>query len=126
MHEYSFAQNILEVALKSAEKNNAEKIKKIKIEIGEFTFLNPEQLKFVLETISKDTIAENSKIEIEIKKGKIKCHSCGYIGNVKPEVEIHNPYIVGVGIFSCPKCKNNNTEIIEGRECNIKSIEIEK
>ncbi len=125
MHEYVFAEGILDTAVAFAEKNYAKKILKIIIEVGELTFLNTEQLRFALEIISKNTIAEGCEIIIEKKTGKIRCNSCGYEGSIDVREEVHH-LGMPLQVFSCPKCKSNNTEIIEGKECNIKSIEIEK
>ncbi|WP_456328008.1 hydrogenase maturation nickel metallochaperone HypA [Archaeoglobus sp.] len=81
----SFAQAILDTVMKVAEQKNAKKINAVHVAVGNLLMLNPEQLKFCFDVITKGTIAENAKLEVEVVKAKIKCTSCGkefeeYIG----------------------------------------------
>ena len=77
MHELSFAQAILDTVLKIAEEKNAKRVITIHIRLGELLLLNPEQLKFCFDVVSRGTIAEGAKLEIEFIKPKIRCTSCG-------------------------------------------------
>lgn len=77
MHEMSYAEAILENVLKIAEKNGAREVKKVHLVIGELLLINPEQLRFCLSAISKDTPMENAEIEIEFSKASIRCIKCG-------------------------------------------------
>ena len=77
MHELSFAQAILDTVMTVAEKHKAKKVKSVHVVIGDLLMLNPEQLKFCFDVVTKGTIAENAKLEIEIVKPKIKCTLCG-------------------------------------------------
>ena len=77
MHELSFAQAILDTVLKIAEENNAKKVLAIHVKLGELLLINPEQLEFCFDVVSKGTIAEGAKLKIEFVKPKIVCTSCG-------------------------------------------------
>ncbi len=68
---------LLESVLKVAEKHNAKRVNLVHVVIGELLMLNPEQLKFCFDVITKGTIAEGAKLEIEVAKPKIKCPLCG-------------------------------------------------
>jgi len=52
MHELSMAQAIVDTIMEAAEKNNAEEILEVTIEIGMLTMLNSEQLKFLLDVLT--------------------------------------------------------------------------
>ena len=78
MHELSMAQGILNAVLETAEQNSATEVTEIVIEIGKLAMLNPEQVKFMLDVLSKDTIAENAKIVIENLEVEIECEKCGF------------------------------------------------
>jgi hydrogenase nickel incorporation protein HypA/HybF len=122
MHEFSTAQQILEAALATAKEHAATKIIGINLEIGSLTFLNPQQLRFSLKILSKDTIAEKAVVRIKTTPATVECRDCGYTGLAKysgPELHL-NPLL----ILQCPRCQSMNTEIVEGRSCNIKSIRI--
>jgi len=121
MHEFSMAQQIFNIVMKVAKENGVEKILEINLEVGQLTFLNPDQLKFALKVLSEDTIAKDAQIKIEIIQPEIRCNNCQYTGKISyngPEYHAIYP----VAFLKCPKCGNSDVEIIRGRECNIKNI----
>lgn len=125
MHEFATAQNIVRVTSRAALMNKARKISEIRLELGEFTFVNPDQLKFVFEIAAKDSPAEGAELIITKTPGKIKCTKCGYEGGLKYlGPEIHSP-VAAQFVLDCPKCDSKDTEIVGGRELRIKDIKIE-
>jgi hydrogenase nickel incorporation protein HypA/HybF len=121
MHELSMAEAIVNTVLDVAEKNNAEEIMEVTLEIGQLTMLNPEQLKFLLDVLSEDTLLENSEIIIEDIPVEIKCRNCEFTGLANTDDSDH--YLT---IVLCPQCEKKDLEILKGRECNVKTIKIEK
>ena len=121
MHELSMAQAIVDTVMDAAEKNNAQDVLEVTIEIGHLTMLNSEQLKFLLDVIIEGTLLENSEILIEEIPVEIKCQSCDFKGEANTEGSDH--YLT---IVVCPECGGRNLEITKGRECNVKNIRIEK
>ena len=75
MHDLHVANKIVKLALEYGQKNNLKKIIKIVIELGTVVEhgeeINPDNLKFNINLLTKNTIAENADIEI----GKIKGES---------------------------------------------------
>ncbi|MBM4240227.1 MAG: hydrogenase maturation nickel metallochaperone HypA [Euryarchaeota archaeon] len=121
MHELSMADAIVKTILDIAEKNDAEEIIEVTIELGKLTLLNPEQLKFMLEVISEDTLLDGAEFKMEIIPVEIECGSCNYTGSIdSDELDHFTP------ILSCPQCGERDLKVISGRECNIKQIKIEK
>ena len=116
MHELSIAQKIIENAIKSAQEHNTKKVEKITLNIGKLLMLNPEQLKFGLELLSKDTICEGMEIEIKFIPAKIKCKN-NHITSISPDVE----FLDIAKHLKCSKC-SEEVEIIEGRGLIIKKI----
>lgn len=118
MHEFSVMTQIVESILEEANKRDAKKVEQVDLEIGEFTMLGDEQMKFAYEVLSKDSILQGSVLQVTHRKGKIKCGSCGYEGDMSvPEDSPHR----SVPILECPKC-HSPAKIIEGRECFIRNI----
>lgn len=116
-------QMILEAVLNAAKVHEAEKIIEINLEIGELTFLNPEQLKFAFSVLSKDTIAENAKLNIKQVQPAVKCKNCGYEGPNKYDGP--TPHLLGVPLYlKCANCGSAEVGITAGRECNIKDLKI--
>lgn len=74
MHDLHAANQILNQALEYGRKNNLKKITKIKIELGEIEehnkILSAENLKFNLNLLSQNTLAQNAEIEIQKIKGE--------------------------------------------------------
>jgi len=122
MHEYSISSSIMKTIIRSAENNNASKVISVNLEIGELTLLNSEQVEFWLRELFKGTIAQDAKIKIKTIRSRIKCLDCDYGGEMKSEDDllyhIHSPS------FSCPECNSQNIEIVMGRECLIRNIEV--
>ncbi len=124
MHEFSAAMAILDTVLQVAKENNAKRIIKVVVELGELTYLNPEQVKFGFEILSKDTLADGAEIIFEIIPGKIKCYNCGYIGEINRDELIDHSFI-SVQMLKCPKCGSSETDIIGGNDSIVRNIEIE-
>lgn len=121
MHELSMADAIIKTTLEAAEKNQAEKIIEVTIEIGKLTMLNPEQLRFLLDVLVEDTLLQGSEIIIEEIPVEIECKSCDYKGSTDMDDSDH--YLL---IVKCPECGERDLVITAGRECNVKNIRIEK
>ena len=121
MHELSMAQGILNAVLETAEANDAIKVTDMVIEIGKLAMLNPEQLKFMLGVLCKDTIAENAEIVIEDIDVEIKCYNCDFEGIADIDDSDHYaPMIL------CPKCESHRVEVLNGRDVTVNNISIER
>jgi len=108
MHEYSIACSIVNTVRDVARQNNAKKVLKVNVEIGELTFVNPEQLKFSFDAITNDTELDGAKLEVDSLPAKLSC-SCGYSGNAGS---------------TCPKC-GTPPKVLHGREIYVRNVEIE-
>ncbi len=126
MHEYSTAVGIVETICDVARKNNAKRIIKVELVVGQFTMLNGEQLTFAFEIASQGTLAEGAEVIISEQKGQIECKDCKYKGDIKKKDEEVDHLVVDLtNIFECPKCKSNNTDISGGRDIYVNNIEVE-
>jgi len=117
MHEYSVMSQIVDSILSEANKRKAKRVEEVELQIGEYTMLGEEQLKFAYEVLSKDTLLQGSKLKVGHIKGKIRC-ACGYEGEIAPDPD--SPHKV-IPILECPKCQGP-AQIVEGRECVIRNI----
>ncbi|NMC59284.1 MAG: hydrogenase maturation nickel metallochaperone HypA [Candidatus Methanofastidiosa archaeon] len=119
MHELSLADGILKTVLQAAQKEGANKIKSIKIEMGEILLVNSEQLTFCFDIISRDTIAEGAELDITFLKPRVVCNKCG------KEFDIVSDDDLPILSMIC-ECGSNDLTILSGREFNIKSMKIEE
>ena len=121
MHEGSITTRIVESVLQEAKRRNAKKVSEVQLVIGELTFLNPEQVRFWYEILTKDTIMADSKLVIEESRGIVKCPECGYEGDFK---YIDDPALhVSTPTLNCPKC-GGTVEIAGGKDCSIRNIKM--
>jgi len=128
MHEFAAAEEILNVALRVAKEKGAKKILEINVEAGELTFLSQENLSVAFETLAEKTIAENAKLKVEVKPCRIRCHTCGYEGDVHyTGPERHDDYrLAKLVALTCPKCGGNGTEVVGGTEYFVRNIKIQQ
>lgn len=124
MHEYSTAKDILETVLAVASKNKAKRITEVNLEIGILTMLNPEQLEFSFHVLSEDTIAKDAKLNIVNSPMNLNCRGCGYKGEISSDRIQDSPNVIE--LLKCSRCGSADTEVDEGRSCNIKNIRVDK
>jgi hydrogenase nickel incorporation protein HypA/HybF len=107
----SIAQSLLDIVLDEAGRHGVEKVKVIRLQVGDLAAIVPESLSFCFEMLSEGTVAAGSEIEIERIPVVARCPEC----DVRFEVEQN--------IFLCPKCSGPTLELVSGRELSILNIE---
>lgn len=113
MHEMGLVQNIFDIVLKTAEQNGIAKVLRINIRAGQMRAIVPEQLQFCFEILSKESpIVEGAKLVIETLPVKGKCKSCMH----EFSVEEYR--------FVCPKCENEDIDVLQGMELMVSNIEV--
>ena len=96
----------------------------VNVEVGEFTFLVPEQLIFNFEIASKKSILEGAELRIKTVKGQLLCNDCNFEGESRVDPSVPNQIAV-FAPMKCPKCGGSSTKIIGGKDFVITSIEAE-
>ena len=136
LHELSVATSIFEAVLEVASKHSAKKVLEVNIDVGELTLLNPDQLALAFEVLSKGTVVEGAKININVIKARARCNKCGEEWNLN--LSYMTPTMSHVMAMTCPacdlkaffrgvcpKCGESDFDFISGSELVIKSIRIE-
>lgn len=124
VHELSAATSILRTILPAAEEKGATEIKSVKLEIGELTLLNPDQLRFCFQIAAKDTIAQGADLVIENRPAVVACQNCGKRfswHNVDDDPALH----LIPPMIECD-CGSASIKILSGREMKVVSIKIER
>jgi hydrogenase nickel incorporation protein HypA/HybF len=117
MHEFSVMSDIVKGIIDEASKRNALKVESVTVEIGEFTMLGKEQLRFAFDVLSKDTLLENAELDLRTVPGRIDC-ACGFEGEASPASDAPHKT---VPILECPKC-GGAARVVGGRDCVIRDI----
>jgi len=113
MHEFAIAQSLLEIIEQEALPYGGAKVTRVKLLIGKLSGVIPDALRFAFKAISMGGIAEGASLEIEEVPMRTKCNRCGKISILE------DPFMI------CPLCEGTDVELIEGRELEIRSMEIE-
>lgn len=123
MHELSAATAIVRTVTQAAEGQGIKGIKSIRLEIGDLTLLNPEQLRFCFEIASRDTIAEGAILHIERKPARLECRNCGAAFDWTPR---DDPAYHLVGPKLRCECGASDILVVSGREMLVVSMTAEK
>ena len=120
MHELSIAATVMEEVLGFAVGRGVSKVIRVRLAIGELTCVQPEQLKFCYESVTRETPLAGSELEIEAVPARVTCSRCGYEG--PPKYWMDSLADTPVPTLQCPGC-GASAEAAQGHECAIKMVQ---
>jgi hydrogenase nickel incorporation protein HypA/HybF len=123
MHEAALAESIVKTILDVASRNEAREVLRVEMEVGEICLVNIEQLTFLMGMFARETIAKDMEFLVKKVETKIRCKECSYFGGIEYK-EIDPEWHYRMPIFGCVRCKSNMTEIVQGKELTIRSIDV--
>lgn len=112
MHEMSVALSMMELVSENARVNNAKKISRINVVVGNRSGVVADSLRFYFDALKEDTIAGSAELSIEETTATARCAACDRV------VEL------GQYDFTCPVC-GGAVAANGGDELSVRSIEIE-
>ena len=113
MHELSIACSIVEAVEENLPSPNAQ-VLKVFLKVGKMSGVVKDALLFSFEIAAQDTKVQGATLEIEELPVIVHCSKCAR------NSELGNP-----PIFRCENCGESTANIIQGKEMEIVSIEIE-
>ncbi len=113
MHELSIIASLFEIMLEKAEEKKANKIVLVKLKVGKLSGVVPEFLHTAFDMYKKDTIANESELEIEEVPLKIECKTCGKKMTKEDFV------------FICTHCGSKELKTLSGTELFLEKMELE-
>ena len=113
MHEMALTDKVLKIILTEAEAHQAQRIKKIRITVGDLSGIVNDSVKMYFELVAKGTIAEGAVLEFTRQKAILFCEQCQAEFTKEP------------WDFLCPRCNSLGKLTDIGRECLVQSIEVE-
>ena len=113
MHEFSLAIEVIDLAQREAEKNMANIIREITIEVGDLSGVEADAFETALGLLVKDSILEDAYINIIRTPGKGRCNACDQ------EFEMNNRLDI------CPGCHCFPSEISGGQEFRVISLGVD-
>jgi hydrogenase nickel incorporation protein HypA/HybF len=113
MHELGIAEQMLQVALDYAAKNNAKRITAFNVEMNAAMDESADSLRFHFENLSRGTIAEDARVEISRVPVKAKCLECGNEFDWEAQDQV------------CPRCAGARVRAVLRDEFRLASIDVE-
>ncbi|NMG31813.1 hydrogenase maturation nickel metallochaperone HypA [Aromatoleum evansii] len=113
MHEMSLAESVRGIVEDAAGAQGAQRVKTVVLEIGELSSVEVEALRFCLDVVLRDSLADGAAIEIEAVPGVGWCLACD---RSVPLAQRYDP---------CPECGGYQLRPTGGTEMRVKEIEVE-
>jgi hydrogenase nickel incorporation protein HypA/HybF len=114
LHEMSIVVSFVKMAEEYAVKNNAAKVLRVVLQLGEISGIEERYLHEFYPDVVEGTILEGSELVIETIEASVFCTNCA---------TTYNP---SKSDFKCPKCGSERCDVIDGRGLFIKEIGIEE
>lgn len=112
MHELSLLENVREILEDHAISQNFSKVTRVTLEVGKFSNVEPDALRFGFDVVMKDSLAENAELIISELRGLGLCQQCGL------QVEMDTSY------DPCNYCGSPAVKIVQGAEMKIKDLSV--
>lgn len=113
MHEMSLAESVRGIVEDAATAQGATRVRTIVLEIGELSSVEVEALRFCLDVVLRDSLADGAAIEIEAVAGVGWCLACD---RSVPLAQRYDP---------CPHCGGYQLRPTGGTEMRVKEIEVD-
>ena len=118
MHELSIVTSIVETVTETLaalpDSSRGSLVLEVRLRVGALASVIPESLEFCWGIASEGTPLEDSKLVVNVLPVVIHCVPCGQDAELE-----------GVQSFRCPRCGEPCSDMRQGRELEIDSIEIE-
>jgi hydrogenase nickel incorporation protein HypA/HybF len=115
MHELSIAMSIIEMAEEEAEKRGPVQVTAIHLKLGALSGVVKEALLSAYEMACDDTPLKNARLIIEEIPVVVFCPKC----------QAQRP-LSSVQFFCCAECGTPTAEVVQGKELEVVSLEIEE
>ncbi len=115
MHELSIVTSIVESVTETLAGYPGARVLEVRLRVGALASVVPESLEFCYGIASEGTPLEGSRLVVNVLPVVVHCAACGW-----------DVTLDGVQSFRCPRCGELCSDIRQGRELEIDSIEIDE
>jgi len=115
MHEISIVTSIVDTVTESVAAYPGAQVKEVRLRVGALASVVEDSLQFCWELTTEGTPLAGSKLVVNTLPVVMHCEACAQ------EVEL-----AGVQSFRCPRCGEPCSDLRQGRELEIDSIEIDE
>jgi hydrogenase nickel incorporation protein HypA/HybF len=114
MHEITLCHHALEIMQQRAQQQRAQRITAVWFEVGAFSCVEVEALRFCFDMVCRSTLAEGCELHITEQQAQCWCHDC------QQEVQLLVPQVL-----VCPLCSGHHLRVQADDGLQIKRLEIE-
>jgi hydrogenase nickel incorporation protein HypA/HybF len=115
MHELSIISSVVESVVESLEKYPGAQVIEVRLKVGALASVIEDSLQFCYGIATEGTPLEGSKLVVAVVPVTVHCAACGKDGALE-----------SLQSFRCPHCGEPASDVRQGRELEIDSIEIEE
>ena len=112
MHELSICLSMIDEIELQREKYGDAIVEVVYMRLGVLSGVDPQALRFAYEIAREGTSLASSRLEIETVPLLVFCPSCGQTHTPDPQDVL------------CPRCVTPEQEILEGRELEVRALEL--
>jgi len=110
MHELSLAESVLQIIEESARTQNFRHVRRVVLEIGQLSAVEPDAMRFCFDSVMRGTLAEGADLHIVETPGLGLCLACG------ATVAMQERY----GL--CSSCGSPRLQITAGDQMRVKDL----
>lgn len=110
MHEESLVRRLLRDLDALAVRHAATRATLVRLQVGEFSGVDPELIRLAFERLSANTVADRAVLEVRRIPLAARCSTCA------------KTFPVAGFRFRCPDCPGTEVEIVGGEELLLESV----
>jgi hydrogenase nickel incorporation protein HypA/HybF len=115
VHELSIVSSIVDSVTEALTSYPGARVKEVRLRVGALASVIEDSLQFCYGIATEGTALEGSALVVKILPVRMHCDKCAQ------DVEI-----ASLQSFRCPRCDEPVTDMLQGRELEIDSIEIDE
>ncbi len=113
MHEMAISEGILGILEDEGRRQHYSRVRKVRLEIGPFSGIETEALRFSFDVVTKGTLAEDAVLEIIETQAQAWCLPCERTVPISQRFD------------ACPECGSHQLQVTAGEEMRIKELEVD-
>jgi hydrogenase nickel incorporation protein HypA/HybF len=113
MHEMSLAEGVRGIIEDAARAQSFTRVRTVVLEVGELAAVEVGALRFCLDAVLRDTVADGAHLAVDVVPGKGWCMDCA------TTVDIRQLY------DACPLCGGYQVKATGGTEMRVKELEVD-
>ncbi len=113
MHEVSLIESVVALVEDERRKQDFSRVRSIRLRLGALGHAEPEALRFCFDAVTRGTVADGARLDIDIVPGEGWCSGCSRI------------VALAERFGACPICGGAPVRMTAGDELRVSEMEVE-